>query len=351
MRLKQHVSGATALRLVGVTAAAATACALLAGPASAGTASVTRYATTTVVSVPKTGYTHTSITFSATEKGIGGNPTGTVRFWLGTRPLCIGSLYRRKTSCKAQFTNPGTKTITAKYSGNRLHKPSSGTATIKITTRPPGATTTTITSISPDRDPAGDAAAVTVKVTSAIGTPTGSVVVSSTTPGDTAPGYTCKITTLVNGTGSCNIVPPAPTYGDVSLEAAYSGDATHLASATTGEYTLVVPDATTTSLTISPAAGTVGTAESLTATVVNQAADDISPAAGGTGTVTFYYLEGPAVLPLCNDVPLTYAGTGNNVATCSWTPTVAAEDTVIAYYSGDENNLLSHASEPVTIGS
>lgn len=356
MRLNRSAFAATATRLLGVTAATAMACALLAGPASAATASGARYATTTVVSVPATGYTHTSITLSATEKGPGGNPTGTVRFWLGTRPLCVGSLYRRKTSCQAQFTNPGTKTITAKYSGNRLHKASSGTATIKITTRSPATTTTTITSIDPARDPAGDPAAVSVKVTSAVGTPTGSVVVSSTTPGDTAPGYTCRIAALVNGTGSCDIVPPVPTYGDVSLEATYSGDAAHLASGTTGAYTLVVPDVTTTSLTISPATITDGATVTLTATVVNQAADDISAAAGGTGTVGFYFaavgVAGDA--NICTDVPLAYTGAGNNVATCSWTiPAGDGEGPVVVFanYNGDEHNLGSIASVPVTIGS
>src|ERR1700735_3312028 len=150
MRLNRHRFGASAARLLSVSAAAATVCALWAGTASAATAapSVVKYPTKTVVSVPKTGYTHTNIKLSATEQGPGGNPTGTVTFWIGTRKLCHGSLYRRKTSCEAQFSDPATKTIVAKYSGNALHKPSSGTAVIKVTNKPSGgggpvATTTT----------------------------------------------------------------------------------------------------------------------------------------------------------------------------------------------------------------
>src|SRR5580704_15079306 len=88
-------------------------------------AAAVKYATTTVVSAPKTGFTHTINTPAATEKGRGGNPTGTVTFWSGTRKLCHGSLKARKTSCKAQFVDPGTKTVVAKYAGNAQHKASS----------------------------------------------------------------------------------------------------------------------------------------------------------------------------------------------------------------------------------
>src|SRR3984885_5751020 len=128
-----HRAGAGVVRALSVTAAAVAMCAAGALPALA--------------SAPKTGFTHTNITLSATEKGKGGNPTGTVTFWSGTRKLCHGSLKARKTSCTAQFVDPGTKTVVAKYAGNAQHKASSGTATIKITNKPATgkfATTTTL---------------------------------------------------------------------------------------------------------------------------------------------------------------------------------------------------------------
>ena len=102
------------VKAASVAALAAAACAMSALPAGAATAApVVKYATTTVVSAPKTGFTHTNITLSATEKGKGGNPTGTVTFWSGTRKLCHGSLKARKTSCVAQFVDPATKTVVA----------------------------------------------------------------------------------------------------------------------------------------------------------------------------------------------------------------------------------------------
>jgi hypothetical protein len=117
-----HRASAGVVRALSVTAAAVAVSAMGALPAMASTAHATKYATTTVVSVPKTGYTHTNITLSATEKGRGGNPTGTVTFWSGTRKLCHGSLKARKTSCTTQFVDPATKTLIAKYSGNAHHK-------------------------------------------------------------------------------------------------------------------------------------------------------------------------------------------------------------------------------------
>src|SRR5579872_5573980 len=258
------------VRVASVTALAAAACAMWALPAGAATAAATKYATTTVVSVAKTGYTHTNITMAATEKGPGGNPTGTVTFWLGTRKLCHGSLYRRKTSCHAQFTNPGTKTITAKYSGNALHKPSSGTATIKVSNKPTSgkfATTTQITlptAAQPETVQAGHPATLKVTVTSAGGgVPTGTV---EFVPTNLQPPFATDIqcnATLLNGSGSCTVDPPVGTWGFILYRATYLGDATHAGSAigsatdSSQMYKLITPDPTTTTVT-GPASASVG---------------------------------------------------------------------------------------------
>jgi hypothetical protein len=328
MRMNRHQFGASAVRLLSITAATATACALWTGAASAATTAVTRHATTTVVSVPKTGYTHTSITLSATEKGTGGNPTGTVTFWLGTRKLCHGSLYRRKTSCKAQFTNPGIKTITGKYSGNAMHKPSSGTAKITISNKPvttKSATTTTVTSPDPSAIQVGASFKVAVSVTSATGTPTGTVVLKPTAA---APGTTTCTATLADGTGSCTLTPAE--YGIIDYTATYSGDATHAASTYTGPWALEVKNKTTT--TVGPATAAAGT---VTLTVdVNAMGADI---AGGEGSVAFTN-DGTAIAG-CGEVPLkTFdMGTGANVGTCS-TTLVAGTYTIDVSYTGDDVN-------------
>ena len=342
MRLNRQHIGAGAVRALSVTAAAATACALWAGPASAAPASVTRYATTTVVSVPKTGYTHTSITLSATEKGPGGNPTGTVRFWLGTRPLCTGTLSKRKTSCKAQFTNPGTKTITAKYSGNRLHKPSSGTGVIKISPKPvttKSATTTTITSPDPSVIKVGDSFTIAVSVTSGTGTPTGTVVLKPTAA---AAGTTTCTATLTAGKGSCTVKPA--DYGVIDYTATYSGDATHNGSTDAGPWALEVQNVTTT--TVGPATAAAGTV-TLTVDVYAMGAD-ITASAGGEGSVAF--TNGTTAIAGCDKVLLTTFdnGSGDNVGTCT-TTLAAGTYTINVAYSGDEVNEASNGTATLVV--
>jgi len=348
-----------AVKVASVAALAGAACAMWALPAGAATAAATKFATTTVVSVPATGYTHTSITLSATEKGPGGNPTGTVRFWLGTRPLCTGTLSKRKTSCKAQFTNPGTKTITAKYSGNAMHKPSSGTGTIKVTNKPTSgkfATSVTINQPSlnnPYTVQAGNPATLKVTVNSSGGgTPTGTVEFLPTNlgAGPYATDIVCNVT-LVNGSGSCTVEPPVGTWGFILYQATYLGDATHAGSATTAgdEYKLITPDPTSTTVE-GPATASVGSV-TITADVVpnTYGGPTYNILAGfsetGGDTVNFT-VDGSTVA--CAAAPLQWnAGTTTNYATCT-TNLTGGTHTVVATYSGDEYTNPS-TSESFTI--
>jgi large repetitive protein len=346
MRLNRPL---VAVKVGVVTGLAAAACAMSALPAGAATAApqTVRYATKTEVSVPKTGYTHTPIKLSAYEAGPGGNPTGTVTFYIGTRQLCHGSLYRRRTSCDGVFADPATKTIVAKYSGNRLHLPSSGSAVIVITNPPPPtkyATTTTITNPNPGSVDAGDPYMVDVTVTSASGTPTGTVVVAPTSPTGLPPSYSCTAT-LSGGKGSCNVTPGAGTFGDIDYKATYGGDAQHTGSVSTGTYELIVPETTTT--TVTPATAPAGSV-TLTATVIGQDKGNISPSAGGSGTVTFTITQGATTVGTCSAAALTYDGAGANLATCTLTLATGSYS-VQAVYSGDPNNLTSTGTETLTV--
>jgi large repetitive protein len=201
-------------------------------------------------------------------------------------------------------------------------------------------TTTTITNANPGTVHAGDAYTIDVTVAGGGGTPTGTVTVA---PSDATlpPSYSCTAT-LTAGAGSCQVTPGAGTFGDVDYTATYSGDGT-FAGSKSGTFVLIVPETTTTSL--SPGNAKPG-AVTLEATVVGQAKDNISPSAGGSGTVTFSN-DGTAING-CGHVALTYDGGGANIATCK-TTLAAGKYTIAAAYSGDPNNLASNGSETLTI--
>lgn len=202
------------------------------------------------------------------------------------------------------------------------------------------ATTTMITNANPGTVHAGDAYTIDVTVAGGGGTPTGSVTVA---PSDATlpPSYSCTAT-LTAGAGSCQVTPGAGTFGDVDYTATYSGDGT-FAGSKSGTFVLIVPETTTTSL--SPGNAKPG-AVTLEATVVGQAKDNISPSAGGSGTVTFSN-NGTAING-CDAVALTYDGGGANIATCK-TTLAAGKYTIAAKYSGDPNNLTSNGSETLTV--
>lgn len=205
------------------------------------------------------------------------------------------------------------------------------------------ATTTTITNTpNPGTVDAGDPFTIDVTVASGGGTPTGTVTVA---PSDaTLPAsYSCTIT-LSGGAGSCQVTPGAGTFGDIDYTATYAGGGT-FAGSTSGTFELIVPETTTTS--VSPATATPGSV-TLEAVVVGQDMGNISPSAGGSGTVTFYEGTTPTVITGCGAVPLAYNNAGGNIAACKVT-LAAGTYAITAKYSGDPNNLASNGSETLVV--
>jgi len=219
-----------------------------------------------------------------------------------------------------------------------------------VTPPPPAKhhTITTITGFAPDPVLAGDPSTVSVTVTSVGGgpVPTETVVVAPISPTGLPASYSCTAT-LVAGKGSCAVTPGAGTFGDTDYEATYGGDATHTGSVSTGSHVLIVPETTTT--TVTPATATAGSV-TLTATVIGQAMGNISPSAGGTGTVTFAIAPQGAAsfVNVCTHAALTYDGGGANIATCT---TILAAGTwvVEAGYTGDPNNLESEGTVTLVV--
>lgn len=180
-------------------------------------------------------------------------------------------------------------------------------------------TTTTITSIAPSQPVTGQAYIVTVSVTAASGTPTGSLVASDGT------GASCTIAALAAGSGSCSLT--SATAGAKTISASYSGSTSYRASVGTKALTV---NAAVTVATIAASSNPVqfGAPVTLTATVTAKA-----PGAGvPTGTVTFK--DGGTTLG---------TGTLNALGVATMTTSTLAADSygVTANYGGDTNYKTS----------
>lgn len=181
------------------------------------------------------------------------------------------------------------------------------------------------------------ALSVSVAVTGASGTPSGSVTISSGS-------YTSSAASLDGGIATVIIPANSLTVGADTLTVNYSGDGVY--SATTGSASVTVTTssltASSTALTTSATTTTYGTSVTLTATV--------TPAAA-TGTVYFYDTD-----PLTALIKL--LGSGNvssGTATYSTTTLGVGTHTITATYSGDtayagstSSSVTVTVSNPVT---
>jgi Bacterial Ig-like domain (group 3) len=343
-----HRFGAGVVRLLAVTAVAATACTMMAGAASA----ATKHATTTTISASAAPHwVGAVVKLSATVKGSGRVPTGTVTFKRGTLKLCTGRLSRGKTSCNARFGGAGTKAVKGYYSGNATHKASTS-RTLSVAVRR-SATTTKITNTpNPGTVTVGGKVTFHVTVSTRAGTPAASGKVKVVAfavefaPLDVPAAYNCTAT-VSGGKGSCT-TKALPGYGIFGYVATYTGNAAHTASATsrTAPFALDVQNVTTTTIS-STATGVTLTAD------VGATGPNITAAAGGSGLVTFYVgttAANVAAVGGCTNVPLTTFDptTGENSVTC--TDTLAAGTYYIrAVFSGDVVNLPSDSGAPTPI--
>jgi hypothetical protein len=157
-----------------------------------------------------------SFTFTVATNAPGsGTPTGNVTVSDGTQScnatVAVGS-------CSIAFSSTGSRTVTAVYAGDGNFATSTSAGVTQTVT--PASTTTTITGHTPDPSVLGQGVVVSFTVTSAAGTPTGSVTVTDGT------GDTCSGTVT---TGTCTLTPLTP--GSKSLVASYAGDGTFAPSA------------------------------------------------------------------------------------------------------------------------
>jgi large repetitive protein len=158
------------------------------------------------------------IAFAVTPPGIG-TPTGTVTVTDGTQSCATNVA---SGTCSLTFTSPGSKTLTAQYSGDTFFN---GAASSNVAHQVNQAgTTTSISSIAPNPALFGQSTAITVSLTinsPGAGTPTGTINITDGTVGCTAPLPTPS---------SCSVT--FNTLGTHPITATYSGDANFATSST-----------------------------------------------------------------------------------------------------------------------
>jgi len=259
-----------------------------------------------------------TVAVNVTVSGAGATPTGTVTI-SGADTNCTLTLSSGSGTCSVVFNTTGAKTITATYNGDANYVGSSVDTESHTVTN--GSTTTTITAHTPDPSAPNALVTVSVSVLGGGATPTGTVSIGGA---DT----NCAIT-LVNGTGSCNVI--FNTIGSKTLSATYNGDGNYLTSvAATVSHT--VRNATTTTITAdNPDPSTLGAAVTVSVTVSGAGATP-------TGTVDISGADTNCSLTLTS-------GSGS----CNVVFNSAGAKIITATYNGDVNYAGSSGSTSHTV--
>jgi hypothetical protein len=136
-----------------------------------------------------------SVTFTATVTSTSGTPTGTVIFYDGSTTLGSATLVSGSTSISTSSLSTGSHSITAAYQGSGSFAPSTSPVLTQVVNGTSIATTTTLTT---SKNPGiyQQPVTFTAIVTSASGTPTGTVVFIEDGK------HALASATLVNGTAS-----------------------------------------------------------------------------------------------------------------------------------------------------
>jgi hypothetical protein len=235
-----------------------------------------------------------------------GTPAGSVTVTDGTQN-CTSTVAAG--TCSIAFTTIGTKNLTATYAGDTNFSTSTS---VSVSHAVRAATTTAITTDSPDPSVVGEPATINYSVTvtpPGTGTPTGNVTVSDGTQSctGTAAAGTCAITFT--------------TAGTKNLTATYAGDTNFITSTSAVEIHVVSAASTTTVINSdSPDPSVVGQA-----VTINYSVAVVAP---GTGT--------PAGNVTVSDGTDSCTGTAA-AGTCSIIFSSPGEKTLTATYAGNAN--------------
>jgi hypothetical protein len=161
--------------------------------------------------------------------------------------------------------------------------------------------------------------------------PGGTVTFTGTLP----PGMPTSCT-LSSGSCSVTWTPASKSEGSYSITTTYGGDSTH-AGSTSPATTLKIQTTTTTSISCSPATGSIGTKETCTVTVTN---GDSGYTTKASGTITFSGTLPPGMPTSCT--------LSSGSCSVSWTPASNGSYSIIATYGGDSTHASS-ASASATL--
>lgn len=229
---------------------------------------VDRAATSTVVtSGANPASTGVPVSFTVTVSSTAGVPTGSVELRDGSTAIGNASLTNGSATITVSSLGVGTHSLTAAYLASANYASSVSSALSQSVL----ASTTTTLGSSANPSTYGQSVTVTATVTSAGGTPTGSVTFSDGAA-------TLGVASLTDG--QATLTTSALTGGPHSMVAVYGGGGGFVTSTSGALNQTVVPIATTTTAVASPLNVSVGQTVSITATV--------SAAAGApAGLVTF----------------------------------------------------------------
>jgi len=280
--------------------------------------------TTTLTSSVNPSLQGKSVTFTATvaPQSGSGTPTGTVAFQNGTTVLATKTLVSGTASYATPTLPPGSNSITATYAGS---SPFSGSTSAPLNQFVQAATTTAVTSSSPNPSVYGQSVLITATVTSSIGAPPNGEIV------------TFELDTNVLGTGTLSggtatFSDSALAVGTRQIRAVYAGDTNFAAS--TSKYVNQVIGKATSTVTLSSSQNSSSYKQPVTFT------GTVAPQFSGTtptGTITFY--NGTAAL-----------GSGtlvNGVASFTTTTLPVGMHSITALYRGS-GSFLTSTSAPLS---
>jgi len=158
--------------------------------------------------------------------------------------------------------------------------------------------------------------------------PSGTVTFTASPSGSGVPA-SCTLSS-----GSCSVMwtPASKSEGSYSITATYGSDATH-AGSTSSSTALNIQTTTTTSISCSPATGSIGTKETCMVTVTN---GDSGYPTKASGTITFSGTLPPGMSKSCT--------LSSGSCSVSWTPASNGGYSIVATYGGD----TTHASSAST---